>query len=222
VTTSTLAPRAAAVPVNVTAVPVPPTTTAPHVTHHLVFDGQSLNVTPFTGQTYPTQLLGLVPAADLQGPVVGVAGTTYAQRSVDVATRVDALLRATDRPTILDIAGQSDLLAGLSAPDILAATETYSAGRRAAGAAAYVIFTVPPSTLYTAAQEQQRQAYNRLLRTSARFDAVVDIAALPVLADAADLRWFDDGLHPTAAGATAIAQAAYDTLVRLLGVPVRG
>jgi hypothetical protein len=198
------------------------TTTAParpavKPARQLVFDGQSLNITPFSGPTYPTRLLAMVPAG-LPGTVVAVQRTTYAERAATAATRVDPVLAGAQRTTLLDLAGQSDLLTDMPAADVLAGAESYAAARRAAGASEIVVFTVPPSTWFTAAQDRERIAYNQLLRTSTRFDGLVDLAALTELQDATDTRFYEDGIHPTVAGAEVIARAAYVTLAPMLGL----
>lgn len=179
----------------------------------LIFDGQSLNNTPEVG-SHPTLVLG-VRAGRAFGSNVGVSATTYAQRAPTAASRVDGLVGNSARTVLIDVAGQSDIYADMSAAAILAAAVAYKDARLAAGADAYWIATVPPAAgafAFTAPEEAVRLAYNDLLRVSPEFTGVVDLAVRPELDDATDTTYFVDGLHPTAAGAAAIADEIVATV----------
>jgi hypothetical protein len=187
----------------------------------LIFDGQSFNYSPWLGakRTYPVQLLERLAARVGASAVTAISNTTYAQRASTVATRVDALYTRAKRTTVLDLAGQSDVLAGMPANAIYDAVVGYANARRAGGAAFVVEFTVPPSVLYSAAQDAERRAYNDLLLANRgpRIDAVVDIASRAEFADPSDTRYFIDGVHPTEAAAGVITSLALGAVTRLLG-----
>lgn len=147
--------------------------------------------------------------------MVGLSSTTYATRATTAATRVDPHFKSFTMNVLLDVGGPSDLLADLTAAQVLSAAESYADARRTAGATKVVGFTVTPSSSYSAGQETQRVAYNALLKVSSHFDAIVDMAALPHAADATNLTYFYDGLHPTEALAIEIAQLAKATLASI-------
>lgn len=168
---------------------------------HLVFDGQSLwyaSSNPAVRQV-PLLLPGLSNA------VTAIVGTTYAQRAPTYAQRVYSAVVNGNPAVLVDLAGQSDIATDVSAAALLATVEAQADATKANGFAAYVVCTVPPSTLYTAPQEAQRVLYNAALRESAHFDAVADIAAIPQLANPADTTYYSDGLHFTVAGVTLAA-----------------
>lgn len=180
-----------------------------------MFDGQSLNNAPFDAP-YPSQL-GALLGPEYPVIICGRGGTTYAQRTTTAPGRVDYHFANATTNVLVDLGGQSDLLAGLTGSQLLAAAEAYADARRAAGADLIVALTCPHSTSYTAGQNTQRATYNAGLLTSAHFDAVVDIAADPAMADASDLTyWNADGLHPVAAGAAVIAGLVEPVLAALL------
>lgn len=184
---------------------------------YLVFDGQSLNIQPAAGITYPVALTQrLTP-----GPftVVGLGGTTYAQRATTAATRVDPLHQMAARSVWIDQGGQSDILADMTAAQVVAGMESYANARRAAGFSVLVGSTLPDmvtgSVTVTPAQHAVLQQVNALVRISSVFDAIADLAADPRLADASNTTFFSDGLHPTTAGAAAMAdvfEAAFATV----------
>lgn len=174
---------------------------------HLVFDGQSFCHVPLP--TLPQIVTALLKPHSWA--VVGISSTTYATRTATAASRTDRHVVNGSRQVLVDIGGQSDLLGGLTAAQILSAAESYADGRRTAGFDLIVGCTVPPIQqttgvwgTYTAAMETQRVAYNPLLKASSHFDAVADIAAIVQLADPSDTTYFSDGLHPTLAGANPI------------------
>ena len=197
------------------------TTVAAHParTDQLLFDGQSFNAAPFLGHTYPIQLIELMPGRIATNTMVAIAGTAYWQRFRTVATRVDALIPKATRTTVLDLGGQSDLEADLTGQQLYDAASSYADGRRKAGAAFFLEFTVPPSTKYTPAEDANRLQYNALLRADhgRHFSAIIDIASAPELANPRDLRYFDsDGMHPTEAADTVFATMALAALNPLL------
>lgn len=135
--------------------------------------------------------------------VVGISGTTYATRAADQQARSFVRLQGSASPVLVDIGGQSDLLGGLTAAQILTAMENYHNAAKTAGAIRTIACTVPTMSAapwnYTPAMETQRLALNPLILDSSVFDAVADLAAIPEAADPADTNYFLDGLHPTSA-----------------------
>ena len=164
-------------------------------------DGQSLQYASSNPVVH--QVPGLLPG--LSYAATAVVGTTYAQRAPTIADRVYRQVINGNPAILVDLAGQSDLATDVTAPTLLATVEAQADACRAAGFAAYVACTIPPSTAYTAPQEAQRVAYNTALRSSTHVDAVADIAAIPQLANAADTTYYSDGLHFTVAAVTLVA-----------------
>ena len=152
----------------------------------------------------------------MSGTTVAVSGTSYAERSVSVAERVDALYRKDRRSTVLDLAGQSDLLAGLSGIELFDVVTAYGDARRAAGATFVVEFTITPWELYSAAEDRQRLAYNALLVANVgnQIDLVIDLAGRSEFANAANSFYLVGG-HPTLAAVTVIATLASRGVSRL-------
>lgn len=173
----------------------------------LIFDGQSFVHAPAGGRTIPLLVADRLDSS-YGMHVVGLPGTTYATRTTDRASRSFSRFTNSAAPVLIDISGQSDLLAGLTAAQVLAAMEEYHDAARAAGASRTIACTVPSMTAawgYTGPMETQRQALNPLILASGAWDAVADLAAVPEAADPADVTYFSDGLHPTAALAALFA-----------------
>jgi hypothetical protein len=82
------------------------------------------------------------------------------------------------------------------------------------------------NTPWTPAMEQQRLAYNSLVRANAAgANAVNDIASDPVIGDgmnSAILAYYGDGLHPTALGQERLAVLSAAALSPLLRCAARG
>lgn len=174
-------------------------------------------IRPSPGITAPANVMARLDSRSWS--VVALAGTTYAQRATTVVGRVDQYARLSARPALIDLGGQSDLLTDMSATSLLTASEAYASERRTAGFAVLVGCTIPHMAegmvSPTVGQEAQRVAYNALLRSSVVFDAIADLAADPRLSDASNATYFSDGLHPTLAGAAAIADVFEATLATL-------
>lgn len=186
----------------------------------IICDGQSFNYTPFAAlpgdpveasgaaPTFPKILASLLPGMAVF--VVGLSGTTYATRATSVSSRVYPLLGLGPLTVIHDLGGPSDLLADLTAAQVLAASEGYADAARAAGAHRILTATVTPALNYSGAQNAQRVAYNALLRANAngKFDGIVDIDGIPQLANPNDAAQYLDGLHPTYTGTVPMATLA--------------
>jgi hypothetical protein len=186
----------------------------------LIFDGQSFNYAQRSnGRSYPAQLVARLGSRIGLSSVLAMSGTTYAQRSGSVGARVDTQYRKAKRSTVLDLAGQSDILAGVTGAQLYKAVSAYADARRRAGARFIIEYTITPSDSrwYTKAEDTERQTYNRLLLADAQnhFDAVIDLASRPEFAHPEDTTYFEDGLHPTEQGAAVIASLA-EVAVRAL------
>ena len=188
----------------------------------LVFDGQSFNFYPLEVSTapYPQQLIRMLGPRVGVTAVAGISNTSYAERSWSVGARVDSRYPHAQRTTVLDLAGQNELLAGMDAVHLFKLVAAYADARHRAGAKYVIEYTITPSTRYTPAIDAQRTAYNRLLVANSghHFDGVIDLARRSQLSNPSDSRFFEDGLHPTQAGAAIIASMARARLHTLLGV----
>ena len=172
------------------------------------FEGQSLNLSPSgagnVADRHPAKVHAVFPGS--LGPVTGISGASWATRSLDATNRVDRWLRrATGSSFLIDVGGTTDVLVETVAADILADAEAFWTARASAGWGFIVAATITPSTLFNGTKETLRLATNTLIRASTVPDAIADLAADPLLDDYTDTTYYSDGTHPTAAGATAIA-----------------
>ena len=185
----------------------------------LLADGQSLATTP-TGEGIAHQAVLLQPLR-WSGVPVGTAATTYATRQGTLASRYQGgLLDRQHVSVVVDLGGQSDLWADLTADQVLAAMVSYWAALRAAGADMVVATTVPHALNFALSptQNAQRSKLNSLLRQSRVPDGLVDLAADPRFGTTwADPAVYSDGLHPTAATAAAWAQLVLALVDHLYG-----
>lgn len=170
----------------------------------LTFDGQSFIYSPGNGRSIAALVMDQYPGT---GSVVGISGTTYATRAADAAARSWWSFRNSSYPILIDIGGQSDIFASMTAAQVLTAMEDYHADARDAGAQFTVVSTVPASLSYTAPQDAERQALNELILASTAWDAVADLDAIPESQDPSNATYYSDGLHPTAALAALFAGA---------------
>lgn len=186
----------------------------------LIFDGQSFNFAPAVDTAFPIVLTASLPASKYRSDVVGVSSTTYAQRSVDAATRVDQRIPL-QKTILFDVGGPSDIIANLTATQVLTAAEAYADARRTAGVDIIIGFTVTPgsSAWYSSGQDTVRQTYNTNLKASSHFNAVVDMASLPHAANPNDTTYFYDGLHPTSLLVADIVALILTTMTSL-GLPL--
>lgn len=175
-----------------------------------VFDGQSLLLTP-VGGTPPPQ--GFMAASHPTTPysVVSVSGTTFAQRTT-TANRVLVQTAGHESNMLINDGGTSDFLADLTSAQVMTARAAYAAAVEANGRVTrHVALTCTPASSMTAGQNTQRLAYNAALLAdpaAAGADLVVDVAAIPQLADGTNASYFSDGFgHYTQAAATLVAAA---------------
>ena len=184
-----------------------------------VFDGQSLSI---LGR-FPSKVMTAMDAA---------TGLSLWSRNVAVGSAAwhDLALTAVDRlfpygsvalsTALVMNGGQSDLWDGESGAQVYAEEVAYAAAARAAGFDVVVAITICPGQ-YSEAEEAARLEHNDLLLADASggFDAVVDVAALPELADPTDLTYYDAlGIHWTEAGAQIAADAVAPVLQAKLGL----
>lgn len=134
--------------------------------------------------------------------VIAIGGTTYATRVTTVEDRSYATFKNSQRPVLVDFGGESDIIAGLTAAQVLAAMESYHDNARTRGAVYTLCATVPPATVptwYTTNQNDViRPALNTLIRASTHWDKVIDIDALANSANPSNATYYYDGIHPTA------------------------
>lgn len=85
---------------------------------------------------------------------------------------------------------------------------------RANGWRVYFATTMPRSVGFSPAQAAAAQAINAFfLANPSESDGVIDWAADPRLSDPTNATYYADGVHPTAAGAAAIADITFHALV---------
>lgn len=180
-----------------------------------MFDGQSLFTTPSLSTCAP-ELVFALTNREITVTNLAVASTTYSQRSSTAASRYGAVLAATQWSAVVDLGGQSDLWADMTATDLYAAALSYWDARRTAGADAIAVCTVPTALNFvlSSTQNTQRLAYNALLLASDDIDVCVDVASDPRFDDCTDTTYFDvDQVHPNATGAAALAELVYQAVV---------
>lgn len=184
-----------------------------------MFDGQSLNNYPLTGNS--TWMAQVMAGRGVAWSNVSVSGFSWSALVPSASARRDPVLGHTSRCVLVLNGGTSDLLVDHDTAAVaLADMEAYADAARAAapGSLRVVACTIPPSTALSAPDEAQRLVLNPLILASDHWDAVVDLAAVPELADPADTDFYSDGTHWTAAGAAAAAGALDPVLTSQLAV----
>lgn len=174
-----------------------------------IFDGQSYIMVPFFEPTWPDRFMAGRPRA--QHFLVGAGGTTYAQRTA--AGRLAPVLGLPfGHPvTLISDGGESDIMADLTAAQVIAAMKSYHDAARVVRPDVRIAgptIPVASSAWYSAGQLAVLAQVNTLLRANpaaAGLDVLVDVAALPQLADPLDTRYRYDQLHYTALAAKAVA-----------------
>lgn len=188
----------------------------PRGAEQIIFDGQSFQYAPMSpgvpAKGFPHRVIAQLQPRTWK--VTGISGTTYSQRNATVVERVDHQIGSAN-PILVDVAGQSDILANMTRAAILADMQNYVAARRAAGFKKVIVATVPHATNYSAGQNTVRDDLNAFIRAATWIDAVADFAVRPELANGANATYFYDGLHPTAAGAQVMADVIVAALKRV-------
>jgi lysophospholipase L1-like esterase len=170
----------------------------PNLDALVVFEGDSIT----SSYGYP-QLE--TAALARQGRVVATVGATTTAWNAR-ATQVDALFNPARRRNVLSLLGANDIANGSDAPTYVAALKSYCLARKAAGWT-IVLKTVLPRT--TGGFNAVRNAANALIIADPSFyDFLVRLDLDTTIgqdSDAANLTYYVDGVHPTAAGAAIIA-----------------
>lgn len=166
----------------------------------MIFDGQSLNVTPLPPDLpFPNRVMESHEGMPWWN--VAISGTSWTVLSTTAATRLHPKFVGSTPNVLVLLGGQSDIMDGDSAATVLADMVAYADAARTAGADHIVACTLPPAALLTAPQDVVRLAVNDLILESEDFDSVADVAVIPELQDTGDLTYFYDGSHWTAVGA---------------------
>jgi hypothetical protein len=174
-----------------------------------VFDGQSLQLTPVGGVTPPQGFMAEA-RPDLPYSVVSVPGTTFDYRAARPG-RVSMVTGSHFRNVLVTDGGTSDVMGGLSGSAIFDNLGAYLDAVRANNriTKTVVLTCTPASLIVSSGNEANRLAYNDLLRSDhgeLGVDVLVDVAAIPELADPADTDYYSDGTHYTQAAATLISE----------------
>lgn len=178
-------------------------------------DGQSLNLTPGGGITWPELFCA---ALHCPTPIDLEAGGGYnATRLLNKYQKLVQRHAHAARRTIYTLCGgTTDIQGGRTAAQIYADMVTLADNARGWGYRYIIATTITPSNLFSGPQETVRLAANVLILADAEdaFDAVSDFAAAP-LDDHTDTTYYSDGLHFTADGAQAAADmmlATYEAM----------
>jgi hypothetical protein len=146
--------------------------------------------------------------------IVGIGGTTFDERAtINAYDRIDRYAEKYGNARLVIDAGFSDIdRALLTAAQLRDKYAAYADARRAAGFGHITGLTVNRGSdaWYDATGQATRLAVNDMMRADPEafgFDVLVDIDAVPELADPLDATYRYDGLHYTAAGAAEHAQA---------------
>lgn len=190
------------------------------VPYAVVFTGQSLNNHPAAPDNYPTQMMDgfLIDGYPVSWANVAIDGASWTQLSG--ANPQAHLVRQANRGAVTILAmcgGTGDILAGDSGATIYADMVSYADNARVSGYDLVVAQTITPATSFTGGQETARAAANVLILADAdqAFNAVADVAVAP-LDDPADTDYYSDGIHPTALGASVLADVTLAAVESLL------
>jgi hypothetical protein len=153
----------------------------------IVFDGQSLNLTPLgdSANTYPYLVMTGRTSAFVKPELTCISATSWTKLTLTAAFR--SFPHADDgASTLLSmLGGTSDVKEGDSAATIYAEMKDYAVAARAAGFDKILACTITPSTSFTAGENVERKAVNNLLIGNAdgAWEAVVDLASDSSLSD---------------------------------------
>lgn len=183
-----------------------------------VFAGQSLNNQPL-GNAYPDQLMARYPG--IQWVSIGLAGVAWLQLvDADKAPgRLDRWASLADVVILFQCGGTTDYNFAQTGAQVYSYEQAHAATARAKGYDWVIGSTTNPTTTHDATESTQRQAGNALVLADAAgaFTEKVDFAqGDPRLTDPANTTYYVDGTHPTAAGATIMADLAQPALDRVL------
>jgi lysophospholipase L1-like esterase len=189
---------------------------SPHARALYISDGDSIAFGYYvrTGQGFTALAAAFagegVDFVQLAYPGAGIVGD--AGESVQFSTRVAPLIRH-DIPTIVSQnAGIND--APATAQQIWDAQSSYCAQVRAAGAKCVIISLLPHVGNSFGKNETIRQLQRDHWAEVA--DGFADMGLEPEIADASDLRWYVDGVHPTPAGHVVMLRRLLPALLGVL------
>lgn len=168
------------------------------------------------GQTYPAQLLGMLPGWDVVN--LGIGGQTTLQIAAR-STETDLLFDSTRSKNVLVfLEGTNHLGSGASSQEAYNAIRDYCLARKAAGFKVVVVTIPPRSDLAVGGQggagqllfEEKRTWVNTQIRLNwATFaDALADLALDPDMGPngaSQNTAYYSDGVHPINLGMTRIA-----------------
>jgi hypothetical protein len=184
----------------------------------IVFAGQSLNLNP-PGDTYPEQVM---EGRGVPWNLLALNGQPWdSLRVIDLAPgRLDRWGSKAATSVLIQCGGTTDYNTAMTGAQCYADEVTYAIEARAAGFDIIVGSTTNPATIITGGEETERLAGNALVLADASnaFDYVIDFAGDPRLDDATDTAVYFDGIHPTALGASYMAELAAVPLDAILGV----
>jgi lysophospholipase L1-like esterase len=166
------------------------------------------------GQDYPSQLRTSL-GSTWQVFNSGHSGETTPQLSANFASYVQSHYTAVATRNILVVNEVgNDLIGGASEATALANMRALIAQGRAAGWRVYFATTTPRTVPnFTAGQQTAASNINAFFRNNAsERDGLIDWAANANLSDPANLTYYQDGVHPTAAGAVILASLVFSAL----------
>ncbi len=178
-----------------------------------VADGQSLNLQPDFGTTYPQVIASSHPS--LQVKVAALGGTSWTDLADTQAARLNTMANSATNTMLVLCGGTGDVvLENDSGATIYADMVAYASAARSAGFDKIAAQTITKTTGMTGGQNTSRTDANTLLLADAShaFDAVIDVAANANLSDPTNTTYYFDGIHWTTAGA-AIAAGLVDPTV---------
>lgn len=194
------------------------TTAAPLV----LFEGDSIStdgLIQYSFQSWVHQVLrNLWPTADVRGETYAISGTGVSQAAARYAANIKTRYSASRSKNILVFfSGTNDLSpGGANVATVLAAHYAYCDTARADGFKVF-IGTMLPRTVgafgTAASFEADRQTWNTdvIANGPSHADGVINFAAISGMGangDSANTTYYQDGVHPTAAGMALMATAA--------------
>lgn len=182
----------------------------------VVFDGNSINRFPAEPNTYPTQMLADTGWA---GRNEGLSSHPWGQLDDTFAMRCAPHMKSGLVTVYAMVGGILDYQLGASGATVYTRSKAMATLARAAspGTVLVVASTTTPYDLLGGAEETARLAGNTTILADAdnAFDDVVDLCASP-MHDPTNTTYYSDGVHPTATGASMIADRMAAAITALL------
>lgn len=186
----------------------------------VVFTGQSLNNHPVAPDNYPTQMMAEfeIDGAPVSWANIAIDGASWTQLSGVNPQRFLLLNANRGISTLLAMCGgTADIINGDTGAQVYADMVSYADNARLAGYDLVVAQTITPAVVIIGGDETARQDANVLILADGddAFDGVADAAAAP-MDDPADTDYYADGIHPTALGASILAERTLTVVESLL------